>query len=378
MQKNIRRIGFLIDSIHHLSGVSVTVTDWVNWLNENNYPAEIIYCDREKYTKCSGLNLRSSFRLRSVFGSGVYADIPNFVDIAKKLHKRHYDVLHVSTPGPMGLLGLFYSKMYGIPLVGTYHTHFPDYIKIMGYNRFSSFSEDYLSWMYKSMNLVACPSTDTQNRLLRHGFNDNDLRVIHRGLDMEKFNPSFASEEWLESHGIRPHALKLLYVGRIVKEKGLDSFALTLRDVMAVRKDIDVIFVGEGSFESELKILLPSAHFLGRLQGEDLSRVYASSDVFLFPSKTDTFGRVVLEALSSGLPVICSDVGGHLDMVRHGENGFSGNIDNFDFMMLALREIEVNDCIGGICRESVSHYDFDSVNSKMLDFLMEGICLKKR
>jgi len=372
--KKVKKIGFFIDSVNHLSGVTVTITDWVNWLNkQDGIEAEIIYCDKKEYRGCHGVNLRSLYRIDSIFRSGVYVDFPDLVDIGKKLRGKEYDIIHISTPGAMGLLGLGWGKCMGVPVVGTYHTNFPEYMEYMGMSG-KRFTKDYLMWFYGNMELVGVPSKYTENALRGWGF--NNTRVISRGLDLGLFNGK-KTLDMCKKYGIRDGTKKILYVGRIVKEKGLGDIVDGLKELIKRREDLSFIFVGDGEYRNELEKGLGGGYFLGVKKEEELAKIYASCDCFIFPSRTDTFGRVVLEALACGLPVIASDSGGHVDMIKDCENGYKGKIEDIKWFEQSIDDVINSRGIRERAVGSVSEFDIDCINGKMLTFLEEGIWIRK-
>ncbi|MEW6103676.1 MAG: glycosyltransferase family 1 protein [bacterium] len=235
-----------------------------------------------------------------------------------------FDLIHTATPGSMGLTALFVAHTQKIPILGSYHTSLPLYVKariqqVLGKLGFTGKKEEnvtwqYMMWYYGQCKLVLAPSLDTK-RELEERFKV-PIEIFTRGIDTERFNQGYRKEEIVEKYGIkRPIAL---YVGRVSCEKNLNL----LVDIFARRNEPALVVVGDGPYLDEMKRSLPNALFLGFLKEKALSEIYASSDFFIFPSITDTFGNVVLEALSSGLPAIVSDQGGPKELIIDGENGF--------------------------------------------------------
>ncbi|MDI6752422.1 MAG: glycosyltransferase family 1 protein [bacterium] len=244
-----------------------------------------------------------------------------------------FDLIHTATPGSMGLTALFISHTQKIPLIGSYHTSLPLYVKkrveqILGKIGFTGSTLEeatwqYLAWYYQQCKLVLAPSESTKKEL-EEKFKNIPIKIFSRGIDTGSFNPEYRSDKLIEKYGLkRPLAL---YVGRVSIEKNLNL----LVEIFGKRKSPQLVVVGDGPYLAEMKKALPSALFLGFIQGAALSEVYASSDFFIFPSATDTFGNVVLEALASGLPAIVSDEGGPKELVIDGQTGFvvkAGDMD---------------------------------------------------
>ena len=236
-----------------------------------------------------------------------------------------FDLIHTATPGSMGLTALFVAHTQKIPLIGSYHTSLPLYVKkrveqILGKVGFtgSTLEEatwNYLAWYYQQCKLVLAPSESTKKELERR-FRNIPIKIFSRGIDTGSFNPKYRSNKLIEKYKLkRPYAL---YVGRVSIEKNLNL----LVEIFGKSGRPQLVVVGDGPYLSEMKKALPNGLFLGFIQGEALSEVYASADFFLFPSATDTFGNVVLEALSSGLPAIVSDEGGPKELITDGQTGF--------------------------------------------------------
>jgi glycosyltransferase involved in cell wall biosynthesis len=179
-----------------------------------------------------------------------------------------------------------------------------------------------MRWFYGQMDRVACPSTATARELRAHGFDADRLVVVGRGVDTRAFSPEHRDEATRRAwYPDRP--IKLLYVGRVSEEKNLACLARGFRLLAQGRNDVCLVVVGDGPLRSRLQrevADLPVA-FPGVLRGRDLARAYASSDLFVFPSETDTFGVVVIEAQASGLPVVVSGKGGPRDALRDGLTG---------------------------------------------------------
>lgn len=166
----------------------------------------------------------------------------------------------------------------------------------------------YMNWYYNQCDLILAPSRHTMEEL-RPKFKP-EVAVLSRGVSTEKFNPRYRTRTDART--------KALYVGRVAPEKNLS----VLVDIFKNRSDVDLVVVGDGPYLQEMKTALPNAEFLGKVTGEQLSQAYANGDFFVFPSRTDTLGNCVLEAMSSGLPVIVSDAMGPKELVKQGETGF--------------------------------------------------------
>jgi glycosyltransferase involved in cell wall biosynthesis len=180
--------------------------------------------------------------------------------------------------------------------------------------------------------------------LVKKGIPEEKIQFYRRGIDNLRFDPSKRNGFYKRRYGLKEDVLKLLYVGRISKEKNVQLLEHVFRRVCEKRKGLHLVIVGEGPYFDEMKKRMSGlpATFTGFLGGEDLAEAYASSDIFLFPSTTDTFGNVVLEAQASGLPVIVTDEGGPKENLIPGETGFVVPANDEDMFMRSLLELVDN------------------------------------
>lgn len=248
---------------------------------------------------------------------------PPLLDVLEYCERAQFTELVISTPGLAGLTALAAGRMLGIRMVGIYHTDLPQYIRY--YTEDESMEEltwKYLRWFYEQMDLILVPSGFYRQQLIARDFNPRQLRLFPHGTDIEMFNPRHRSPTYWDRFG-RNGGPKVLYVGRVAKEKDLDILTEVYDQLACRRPECTLAIVGDGPFLETMKRRLRHRNvvFTGFLLGEELGRAYASSDVFVFPSTTDTFGNVVLEAMASGLPVVISDKGGPKEMVQHGRTG---------------------------------------------------------
>ena len=227
------------------------------------------------------------------------------------------DVLHIHAPFWLGWAASRLARRLGIPCVATYHT---DFIRHVRYHR-SGFLVPLLRWhnraVYNACTLTLAPSRTTQASLVAQGI--INTRVLPHGVDTTAFHPRFRSEAWRQRYGAGK--CLLLCVGRLVWEKNLALLAQALPVLLGRRPDVALVFVGEGPARAALQRQLPQAHFLGYQAGEALATAYASSDALVFPSATETFGNVTLEAMASGLACLVADAGGSADLVEHRVTG---------------------------------------------------------
>jgi glycosyltransferase involved in cell wall biosynthesis len=240
-------------------------------------------------------------------------------DLGARLAAFRPDVVHVANPAILGLLGLRKARELGAPVVASYHTDIPGYTQYYGVGWMIEPLWAYFRWLHNQADLNLAPSRFTREQLRARGF--ERLGIWARGVDAERFHPRHRDRAWrARLGGGDGNGPLLLYVGRLATEKRVEW----LRPLLAALPGARLAIVGAGPLRNELaeEFAGTPTTFLGYLTGHDLACAYAAADLFVFPSASETFGNVVLEAMASGLPVIAPDAGGQVDHVRDGRNGY--------------------------------------------------------
>ncbi len=252
--------------------------------------------------------------------------VPNTRSIRRALETFRPTLVHVATPFNLGLCGIHYARKYNVPLIASYHTHFDRYLPFYNLQWMVKMLERYMAWFHQDCARIFVPSRATREDLIRKGWARDKLDVWSRGIDGRAFHPGGDRDDWLAENGMDPRRFTVFYAGRLAPEKHVD---IAIDAFAAFRgrtcPDAQLVLAGDGPCFGQLRERcererLP-VRFLGFTTGESLRRWYASTDVFLFPSSTETFGNVALEAMACGAPVIAADAGGVIDTVRHMENG---------------------------------------------------------
>jgi phosphatidylinositol alpha 1,6-mannosyltransferase len=246
--------------------------------------------------------------------------LPNMSSIQSELNAFRPDLLHMVTPFNIGLCGLRYARKHGLPHVASYHTHFDRYLEYYRMKRIVPLYWKYMKWFHRSCDATFTPSYETLDSLQTQGF--KRLKLWSRGIDCNLYTPDKRSQEVRERYGITAPLL-LLYVGRIAPEKDISTLTLAMQQLPdSVQSQVHWMIVGDGPLLPELRAQAPrNVTFTGYKHGEELATLYASADLFVFPSSTETFGNVVLEAMASGLPVIGVKEGGVKDLITPGRTG---------------------------------------------------------
>lgn len=238
----------------------------------------------------------------------------------RRLEEFQPDIVHVATPDLLGMAAQRWAAKRGIPVVSTYHTHFVSYLPYFKLGWAEPALWSLARRFYGRCRHVYVPSPTMADVLRSHGIK-TEFKIWARGVETDRFDPSFRSEEWRSELGFQKNDVVVSFVSRLVSEKGLDIYASVVRELQARGLSVRALVVGEGPAGGALAEQLPGARFTGHLSGEQLATAYASSDIFLFPSETETFGNVILEAMASGLPAVCAVAAGGRDLVVDGKTG---------------------------------------------------------
>jgi glycosyltransferase involved in cell wall biosynthesis len=246
--------------------------------------------------------------------------IPIYASFSKIIDKFNPDLIHLVTSFGIGWMGLKYAREKGIPVVSSFHTNFDAYLKYYKLEYLEEPIWNYFRWFHNFSEINFCPSTDTMKALDDKGF--RNIRIWSRGIEVEKFNPTFKNTNIRQKFDA-VNKMMFLYVGRVAAEKDLDILLECMNNINALHPGrACFIITGDGPYAGYMKKNAPAnTHFTGYLKGLELAEIYASSDVFIFPSSTETFGNVVLEAMASGLPVIAANAGGVTDSIHHDCDG---------------------------------------------------------
>ena len=254
---------------------------------------------------------------------GLKIGVPSLPAVVDALAEGRYDLVHLCTPGPAGIGALLLARVLDVPLVGSYHTELATYTGLRtGQAQLEALMRMAVASFYGACDVVLSPSPATDQGLREIGIAEDRIGRWDRGVDLSRFDPA------LRTPGSLPGEITVLYAGRLTKEKGVDLLADAFLAAREREPRLHLALAGGGPDEQQLRERLGEhATFLGWLRGQDLARAYASADLFLFASQTDTFGQVIVEAQASGLPVVAVAEGGPKSLIENGETGLLAPAD---------------------------------------------------
>ena len=334
------RVAHFTDTYYEVNGVAGTLRQQVSIARRFGKDLTVITCDARDREETAGVR---HFRPAGQYALPEYPELsifyPPFLEMLDYCYTEGFTHIHAATPGPVGLAALAIAQILKLPINGTYHTAFPQYAQYLtGDPAIEELTWRFTLWYYDHMDTIYVPSRSTGDELVAKGIRPEKIKRFPRGIDVERFHPSHRNG-FFDSYGIDPGVTRILYVGRVSKEKNMPELAEVFREVRNLAADVHLIVVGDGPYLEQMKAVtadLPVT-FTGYLDGDDLAAAYASSDLFVFPSTTDTFGNVVLEAQASGLPVIVTDQGGPHENILPGETGFVVEGDSKRDLLRAIR-----------------------------------------
>jgi glycosyltransferase involved in cell wall biosynthesis/predicted metal-dependent phosphoesterase TrpH len=305
------RVALVADGLGSMHGVTHTIQQ-IRDRGVPGFDVEVIGTDADVDRRLSAVA-----EVDVPFYNGLKIGVPSITAITEAIAEGRYDLVHVCSPGPAGIAAWGIAKVLELPLLGSYHTELGAYAGLRsGMGHIEMMVDFALGKFYGSCDVVLSPSAATDDRLEKIGVDPMTIGRWDRGVDLKRFDPGLRDESMM------PGEVNVLYAGRLTKEKGVDLLADAFLTAHARDPRLHLVLAGGGPEEDSLRDRLGEhATFMGWKYGDDLARIYASADAFLFASRTDTFGNVVLEAQASGLPVVAVGEGGPATLIEDGETG---------------------------------------------------------
>ena len=349
-----------------VNGVAMTLNQIVTAMTRRGHHVEIV---RPRQNRSDTPSFNGSTRHLTVAGlplpryDGLRFGLP-----AKRRLVRHWrrttpDIVHIATEGPLGITALAAARSLGIPCSSSFHTNFHQYGQHYGYGFLARGVLAYLRHFHNRTCCTMAPSDDICRLLRDQGF--RNVMLLARGVDAERFSPACRSEPLRESWNAQPEDLVVTYVGRVASEKNLPLAVEAFQRIRQVQPSAKFVIVGDGPARPALQRKHPDFIYAGMQSGPELAAHYASADCFLFPSKTETFGNVVTEAMASGLPVLAFHYAAPGQLIRTGENGITVPFDDHAAFLEAAdtlaRDPQHLRQLGTAARATVQPHSWDAI-----------------
>ncbi|MFF2447834.1 glycosyltransferase family 4 protein [Neobacillus sp. NPDC058068] len=334
------KIAIFTDTFYpDINGVARTLKQLTNYFDEQNIAYKIFapdsYANSNEYVSSHIHRFKS---LPFCIYPECHLAFPNLPDIKSVLQDFSPDLIHVATPFNSGLCGIYFAKKLNIPLVGSYHTNFDHYLQFYDLPFLSKIVWKYMHWFHRPCKKLFVPSIETFQQLKQHGF--TNLELWPRGVDCQLFHPNYDQKAVQRLYCAQRNFI-LTYVGRLAPEKDIETLLAVAKSMPEpLNEKIQWLIIGDGPLRDKLEAQAPeNITFTGYLNGKCLAEIYSASDLFVFPSPTETFGNVALEALASGTPVIGANSGGVKNIIKSGITGLlctPGNVQEFTAAIIQL------------------------------------------
>lgn len=304
---------------------------------------------------------RSEYRLGLPLSAELKGDIDAFEP----------SLIHLSAPDWLNHSALSFAEHRGLPKVASFHTRFDTYLDHYGLGWLAESCRKRMAAFYARCDDVFVPCDSMADTLHQEGILKRPAKRWSRGIEHRHFSPGHRDTEWRQSQGFKDTDVVISFVGRLVREKGLDKFADMMGELARRGVPAKALIVGDGPEKNAMTRRLPGAIMTGHISGAELSRAYASSDIFVNPSLTETFGNVTLEAMASGVAPICVAATGSADLVETGENGIL--VSRADGSLLAdaaaklIQNTEMRQDLARAARQSSYKYDWDTILAEVVD-----------
>ena len=362
-----------------VNGVAMTVARLVQGLRARHHSVRVIR--PRQPGDAAAPSLDGDFLVRGVpipRYEGLKMGLPCTGRLVKLWRQDRPDVVHIATEGPLGRSALLAARALGLPVCSEFRTNFHAYSAHYGLGFMKRLILGYLRRFHNATQCTMVPTQALHEQLQREGF--RDLLTVARGVDTRRFDPARRSQALRAQWGAAHDDLVVTCVGRLAPEKNLATLVAAFEAIRRQQPRARLVLVGDGPMRKELQARCPDAVFAGQRLGEDLAAHYASADLFLFPSVTETFGNVTTEAMASGLAVVAFDYAAAQRVIRDGENGALVPYDDgAAFVATAARTAaDLARCrvLGGRARASVMALDWDGIAAQV-EGVMTSVIARK-
>lgn len=358
-------------------GVSLTLNRLVGWLERNGVEVLVIAPVAEEAAMehqgrllpvpSFAIPTRKEYRIGRRLTAQLKDEIVRFKP----------DLFHIAVPDITGHSALNFAEKMQVPVVSSFHTRFDEYLQYYHLRFLEPWFHKKLRAFYARCQHLYVPSASMMAELAAQDIADN-MRLWTRGVDHDRFNPARRSQEWRRARGIADDDVVIAYAGRLVAEKNMAVMARVFAGLKARGVAHRTLLLGDGPEAGWMRKALPETVFAGFLHGDELATGYASSDIFFFPSITETFGNVTLEAMASGLPSVTADATGSRSLVREGETGFLVPVDREDQMIERLVQLlsdgQMRKKFGARAREiAICEHEWDGIFARLLSDYQDAV-----
>lgn len=302
---------------------------------------------------------------------GLRFGLPVYRTILKQLRQQQIQAIYISTEGPLGWAALKAAKKLNLPILTGFHTRFDHYMKHYGLGAMLPVAESWLKKFHNQATATLVPTHELKSELDEKGY--QHVELLERAVDTHNFSPGFRSDSLRNKWGVQSDEHVVMHVGRLASEKNLDLIVEAYRAMQQKKPKLKMVWVGDGPARAAIEEQNPDMIFCGMQRDRNLAEHFASGDIFLFPSVTETFGNVTLEAMASGLPVLAFNYGAAKQHIIHGETGFLAEFgDHKDFVQQAvsmLSDLESLPEIGTAANLSIAHLAPAQVSQRFLQMM---------
>jgi glycosyltransferase involved in cell wall biosynthesis len=361
------KVAHFTDTFHEINGVALTLRSQSSIAHHRAIDLTLVTCYPHQPSQKQ--NVRN-FQPVGVYHLPEYEEqqlvCPPFLEMLDYCYREQFTQIHTATPGPVGLAALGIARLLKLPISGTYHTAIPQYAQALTSDpAITELTWRYTLWYYDQLNVVYAPSESTRRELMAKGLDGRKIRVYPRGIDTKRFHPTNRNG-FFSAYPQLADRVIFIYVGRVSKEKNLPLLVDAFKQLIKASLPVGLVVVGDGPYRKQMTADtkgLPCV-YCGYLMGKKLSAAYASSDVFVFPSATDTFGNVVLEAQASGLPVIVTDAGGPQENLKPEISGTVVKANDVQELVEAMIRLagdhSLRQCMGRAARQYAQERSFEA------------------
>jgi len=361
-----------------INGVAATIARAVEGLHERGHEMQLVRLRQDKADQAAQEDRYAEVLMRGL-------PIPRYPQLKMGLPSKRAllrlwsthrpDVVHIVTEGPLGWSALQTARQLRLPTVSDFRTNFHAYSRHYGVAWLRNPIMGYLRKFHNRTSCTMVPTEGLRSELLASGF--QSLRVVSRGVDTRLFHPSRRSAALRQQWGAGPSDMVVLCVGRLAAEKNLNTLLMAFEGMRAIDPAVRLVLVGDGPERANLQRRCPSAMFAGLRRGEDLAAHYASADLFVFPSVTETFGNVLTEAMASGLAAVAFDYAAARQVLRHGDNGLLVHYEDQTAFCAAAQRLAGQlgwvRAMGAQARETACRLDWGRIVEQIEDVYVKAI-----